>query len=38
MITGDAEAVAQSVAAEPGIDRVFAGIRPEVKSEKVKEL
>ncbi|WP_024366444.1 heavy metal translocating P-type ATPase [Arthrobacter sp. TB 26] len=38
MITGDAEAVAQSVAAELGIDRVFAGVRPEDKSEKVKEL
>ncbi|WP_427132071.1 copper-translocating P-type ATPase [Pseudarthrobacter sp. S9] len=38
MITGDAEAVAQSVAAELGIDRVFAGVRPEDKSEKVREL
>ncbi|XAS69800.1 heavy metal translocating P-type ATPase [Micrococcaceae bacterium Sec5.7] len=38
MITGDAAAVAQSVAAELGIDRVYAGVRPEDKSEKVKEL
>ncbi|WP_157157913.1 copper-translocating P-type ATPase [Diaminobutyricimonas sp. LJ205] len=38
MITGDAEAVAQSVAAELGIDRVFAGVRPEDKSAKVAEL
>ena len=32
MITGDAHAVAQSVAAELGIDRVFAGVRPEDKA------
>ena len=38
MITGDAEAVAQSVARELGIDRVFAGVRPEDKSAKVQEL
>lgn len=38
MITGDAEAVAQTVAAELGIDRVFAGVRPEDKSAKVREL
>ncbi len=38
MITGDAEAVAQSVAAELGIDRVFAGVRPEDKAAKVAEL
>jgi Cu2+-exporting ATPase len=38
MITGDAEAVAQTVAAELGIDRVFAGVRPEDKSAKVQEL
>ncbi len=38
MITGDAEAVAHSVAAELGIDRYFAGVRPEDKSGKVKEL
>ncbi|MFF2372144.1 heavy metal translocating P-type ATPase [Agromyces sp. NPDC058110] len=38
MITGDAEAVAQSVAADLGIDRVFAGVRPEDKAAKVAEL
>ena len=38
MITGDAEAVARSVADELGIDRVFAGVRPEDKSAKVVEL
>ncbi|TFD56382.1 heavy metal translocating P-type ATPase [Cryobacterium sp. Hh38] len=38
MITGDAEAVAQSVAAELGIDRVFAGVHPEDKARKVAEL
>lgn len=38
MITGDAEAVARSVAAELGIDRVFAGVHPEDKSAKVEEL
>jgi Cu2+-exporting ATPase len=38
MITGDAEAVAEAVATELGIDRVFANVRPEHKSEKVAEL
>ncbi|WP_207170049.1 MULTISPECIES: heavy metal translocating P-type ATPase [unclassified Nesterenkonia] len=38
MITGDAQAVAETVAAELGIDRVFAGVRPEEKSAKVAEL
>lgn len=38
MITGDAQAVAENVAAELGIDRVFAGVRPEEKSAKVAEL
>jgi Cu2+-exporting ATPase len=38
MITGDAEAVANSVAAELGIDQVFAGVRPEDKGAKVAEL
>lgn len=38
MITGDAEAVAQSVATELGIDRVFAGVLPADKSAKVREL
>jgi Cu2+-exporting ATPase len=38
MITGDAEPVARSVAAELGIDQVFAGVRPENKSERVARL
>ena len=38
MITGDAEAVASSVARELGIDRVFAGVRPEDKAAKVAAL
>jgi P-type Cu2+ transporter len=38
MITGDAQAVAESVAAELGIDRVYAGVRPEEKAAKVAEL
>jgi Cu2+-exporting ATPase len=38
MITGDAEPVARAVAGELGIDQVFAGVRPEHKSDKVKEL
>lgn len=38
MITGDAEAVANSVAEELGIDKVFAGVRPEDKGSKVIEL
>jgi P-type Cu2+ transporter len=38
MITGDAQAVAESVAAELGIDRVFAGVRPEDKAAKVAQL
>ena len=38
MITGDAEAVAQAVGAELGIDRVFAGVRPEDKSARVSAL
>jgi Cu2+-exporting ATPase len=38
MITGDAEPVARAVAADLGIDKVFAGVRPEHKSEKVAEL
>lgn len=38
MITGDARAVADAVAAELGITRVFAGVRPEHKAEKVGEL
>ncbi|MFD2794496.1 heavy metal translocating P-type ATPase [Promicromonospora vindobonensis] len=38
MITGDAEAVAKTVADELGIDRYFAGVRPEDKSAKVRQL
>nr|WP_245989167.1 copper-translocating P-type ATPase [Agromyces tardus] len=38
MITGDAEPVANTVAGQLGIDRVFAGVRPEDKSAKVQEL
>ncbi|WP_235831572.1 heavy metal translocating P-type ATPase [Gordonia zhaorongruii] len=38
MITGDAEAVAFKVGDELGIDRVFAGVRPEDKSAKVAQL
>lgn len=38
MITGDAEAVAHAVGDELGIDRVFAGVRPEDKASKVAAL
>ncbi|MCJ1712546.1 heavy metal translocating P-type ATPase [Clavibacter michiganensis subsp. phaseoli] len=38
MITGDAEAVAHTVGTELGIDRVFAGVRPQDKAAKVREL
>ncbi|WP_460359279.1 heavy metal translocating P-type ATPase [Mycobacterium sp. ZZG] len=38
MITGDAEAVAGAVGRELGIDRVFAGVRPEDKAAKVAAL
>ena len=38
MITGDAEAVAQNVGQQLGIDRIFAGVRPEDKSAKVAQL
>jgi Cu2+-exporting ATPase len=38
MITGDAQSVADTVAAELGIDRVYAGVRPEDKAAKVAEL
>ena len=38
MITGDAQAVAASVAADLGIDRFFAGVRPQDKASKVKQL
>ena len=38
MITGDADAVAASVAADLGIDRYIAGVRPEDKAATVKQL
>lgn len=38
MITGDAEAVAKTVGEALGIDRVFAGVRPEDKASKVAAL
>ncbi|MGV0810403.1 heavy metal translocating P-type ATPase [Mycolicibacterium boenickei] len=38
MITGDAAPVASAVASDLGIDRVFAGVRPEDKAAKVAEL
>jgi Cu2+-exporting ATPase len=38
MLTGDAQAVADGVAKELGIDTVFAQVLPEQKSEKIREL
>lgn len=38
MITGDAAAVADSVGRELGIDRVYAGVRPEDKAHRIAEL
>lgn len=38
MITGDAQAVADTVTGELGIDRVFAGVRPQDKAAKVVEI
>jgi Cu2+-exporting ATPase len=38
MLTGDARAVADSVAADLGIDTVFAEVLPDGKSAKVEEL
>lgn len=38
MLTGDSQAVAESVAKELGIDRVFAEVLPEHKDQKVIEL
>ena len=38
MLTGDRQAVAQSVANELGLDEFFAEILPDQKSEKVKEV
>jgi P-type Cu2+ transporter len=38
MITGDAEAVARTVAAELGIERYFARVRPDEKARIVRDL
>lgn len=38
MMTGDADAVAQAVAKELGIDTVFAEVLPEQKAAKIEEL
>ncbi|WP_228037631.1 copper-translocating P-type ATPase [Nodosilinea sp. LEGE 06152] len=38
MITGDAEAVAQAVAEDLGIDRYYARVLPEDKVDRIKEL
>ena len=38
MITGDAETVASTVARSLGIERYYAGVRPEDKASKVAEL
>lgn len=38
MITGDNESTARSVAEELGIDKYFAEVLPDEKSEKIKEL
>jgi Cu2+-exporting ATPase len=38
MLTGDSRAVADAVAADLGIDRVFAEVLPEHKDQKVSEL
>ena len=38
MLTGDARAVAEAVAAEIGIDTVFAEVLPDQKAEKIREL
>ncbi len=38
MLTGDSQAVADAVAAELGIDTVFAGVLPEDKAAKVEQL
>ena len=38
MLTGDAQAVAESVARELGIDTVFAEVLPEDKADEIEEL
>ena len=38
MLTGDNERTAKAIAAEVGIDEVIAGVMPDQKSDKIKEL
>lgn len=38
MLTGDAEPVARAVAAELGLDDFFAGVLPDQKAERIREL
>jgi Cu2+-exporting ATPase len=38
MITGDSSAVAQAVAADLGVDQVFAEVLPEAKATKIQEV
>jgi Cu2+-exporting ATPase len=38
MLTGDSRAVAEAVAADLGIDKVFAEVLPDQKADKIKEL
>jgi len=38
MLTGDNETTAQAIAAEVGIDRIYAHLKPEDKAVKVREL
>jgi Cu2+-exporting ATPase len=38
MLTGDARSVAEAVARELGIDKVFAEVLPDQKADKIKEL
>jgi len=38
MLTGDSQAVAENIAKELGIDKVFAEVLPQNKAQKIKEL
>jgi len=38
MLTGDNQKTAQAIASEVGIDKIFAEVRPEDKSSKIKEI